>query len=506
MTDLGERMAGPLKAVDVEMAQDFITGSRGTRPQFRRYPDGLALRIGLGEWAKMLHGRQWSGPGARLWAIVVKPPAAGHEHGQAVLCRTTSDRGKTLVEELDPLHPDRKWARWSPSRDADRDGLWRAWVLLDDLTSAPQPPAAPIDSAWLLAVSGGSLQSAQHDSVSQAHPPSRMRVPDGDGEDGVQGVPVTRHVVRVSGFASYEAYDSHERPESHRVPPGTEVTVYRNPGLTPSGELRNLIEAGGDLSGVQSITYREGDPLPCIMVHPAEALALHGTPITVSVPTLLDHFVKPSMGQIVLCAPIIDPSFPVPFADGKYPTESKFTLVFRNTATDALGRKHVSFSAGDIAGRWSTVMGPDPANGEGEPGSDDLPQGPWKIQIVKELDGTYRVAADDVRTGFNFLYHRLFPPVPDDVYDPDRLWPTPFSESDDDDEHDDGRSGPFGGSDGLPSPEASQPQTPTADAPSHTVPAVYPDRRPDRNGPKRPDPHPGLSQEPDLLHGEDRGL
>lgn len=81
------------------------------------------------------------------------------------------------------------------------------------------------------------------------------------------------------------------------VPEGTSLTVYSKFGATITDRLGNVVETGGDLSSVYSRTYVAGERLPNYTLHAPDGLAIKGSPVTVSTPTLISDLLKPSMGE-----------------------------------------------------------------------------------------------------------------------------------------------------------------------------------------------------------------
>jgi hypothetical protein len=84
------------------------------------------------------------------------------------------------------------------------------------------------------------------------------------------------------------------------VPQGTTITIYAEHGSSISNALGNLIETGGDTSGVYSETFLPGEPIPDYTIYPPDGLNIMGTPQTVEYPTRLSELVNENMGPVDL--------------------------------------------------------------------------------------------------------------------------------------------------------------------------------------------------------------
>jgi hypothetical protein len=94
------------------------------------------------------------------------------------------------------------------------------------------------------------------------------------------------------------------------VPPGTTITVYAEHGSIISDSLGNLIETGGDTSGVYSETFLPGEPIPDYTIYPPDGLNIMGTPQTVAHPTRLSELINEDMGPVDLAVCTYDASCP----------------------------------------------------------------------------------------------------------------------------------------------------------------------------------------------------
>jgi hypothetical protein len=124
-------------------------------------------------------------------------------------------------------------------------------------------------------------------------PPSED--PDGTGD--------LRHTI--SGHGSYFLAHGHMT-----VPRGTTITVYAEHGSTISDALGNLIETGGDTSGVYSKTFVPGEQMPDYTIYPPDGLDIIGTPQTVLNPTCLSELINEGMGGVDLAVCPYDATCP----------------------------------------------------------------------------------------------------------------------------------------------------------------------------------------------------
>jgi hypothetical protein len=111
--------------------------------------------------------------------------------------------------------------------------------------------------------------------------------------------------VTISGHAAYEPHDGHTR-----VPRGTTITTYADHGSCITDALGNLIETGGDTSGVYSKTFLPGELIPDYTIYPPDGLNIMGTPKTVLVPTRLSDLINENMGPVDLAVCPYDEDYP----------------------------------------------------------------------------------------------------------------------------------------------------------------------------------------------------
>lgn len=109
----------------------------------------------------------------------------------------------------------------------------------------------------------------------------------------------------ISGHGSYD-------PDNGLfvVPKGSSVTTYADHGSTITDSLGNLIETGGDTSGIFSKTFHAGESLPNYTIHPPDGLNILGSPLTVLKPTLISELINEGMGAIDLAVCTYDPFNP----------------------------------------------------------------------------------------------------------------------------------------------------------------------------------------------------
>jgi len=99
----------------------------------------------------------------------------------------------------------------------------------------------------------------------------------------------------VSGHGAYFPIDGHMT-----VPRGTTITLYAEHGSSITDDLGNLIESGGDTSGVYSRTFHPGEKIPNYTIYPPDGLNIVGTPLTVTEPTRLSELIDEEMGRVHL--------------------------------------------------------------------------------------------------------------------------------------------------------------------------------------------------------------
>ncbi|OSC32369.1 NAD(+)--arginine ADP-ribosyltransferase [Mycobacterium vulneris] len=119
-------------------------------------------------------------------------------------------------------------------------------------------------------------------------------------DDILQG---ERHTI--SGHGSYD-------PENgfFTVPSGSSITTFAEHGSTITDSLGNLIETGGDTSGVYSETFRTGELIPDYTIYPPDGLDILGSPQTVTSPTLISKLIHENMGLVDLAVCTFDPTSP----------------------------------------------------------------------------------------------------------------------------------------------------------------------------------------------------
>lgn len=112
-----------------------------------------------------------------------------------------------------------------------------------------------------------------------------------------------RHTI--SGHGSYD-------PDSgfFTVPKGSSITTFAEHGSTITDSLGNLIETGGDTSGVYSKTFKTGELIPNYTIHPPDGLSILGSPQTVTSPTLISQLIHENMGPVDLAVCTFDPTSP----------------------------------------------------------------------------------------------------------------------------------------------------------------------------------------------------
>ncbi|MGO8772441.1 MAG: putative adhesin [Mycobacterium sp.] len=151
---------------------------------------------------------------------------------------------------------------------------------------------------------------------SALHPPEPQTdcgAPSGDHDHSLQSgdQPVSdadsaggaRHTI--SGHGAYSPAHGHTI-----VPRGTTITVYAEHGSIITDDLGNLIESGGDTSGVYSLTFLAGEELPDYTIYPPDDLNIMGTPQTVLHPTLLSELIYEDMGPVDLAVCTYDETCP----------------------------------------------------------------------------------------------------------------------------------------------------------------------------------------------------
>ncbi|MEB4208602.1 putative adhesin [Mycobacterium sp. 94-17] len=112
-----------------------------------------------------------------------------------------------------------------------------------------------------------------------------------------------RHAI--SGHGSYDPSDGFLT-----VPSGSSITTFAEHGSTITDSLGNLIETGGDTSGVYSKTFKPDDLIPNYTIHPPDGLNILGSPLTVTSPTLISAIIHENMGLVDLAVCTFDPTAP----------------------------------------------------------------------------------------------------------------------------------------------------------------------------------------------------
>jgi hypothetical protein len=141
-----------------------------------------------------------------------------------------------------------------------------------------------------------SVQPAPHNGTPGGHQP----LPPVGGPEGTGNSRLT-----ISGHGDYIPAHGHIN-----VPKGTTITVYAEHGSTITDDLGNLIETGGDTSGVYSETFRPGEPMPDYTIYPPDGLNIMGTPQTVANPTPLSQLINENMGAVDLAVCPYDATCP----------------------------------------------------------------------------------------------------------------------------------------------------------------------------------------------------
>lgn len=109
----------------------------------------------------------------------------------------------------------------------------------------------------------------------------------------------------ISGHGSYDPDNGF-----FVVPKGSSITTFAKHGSTITDSLGNLIETGGDTSGVFSETFQAGESIPNYTIHPPDGLNILGSPLTVTQATLISELIHEGMGPIDLAVCTYDPFNP----------------------------------------------------------------------------------------------------------------------------------------------------------------------------------------------------
>jgi hypothetical protein len=113
--------------------------------------------------------------------------------------------------------------------------------------------------------------------------------------------------------------------------------VYAEHGSSITDDLGNLIESGGDTSGVYSRTFYPGERVPNYTIYPPDGLTIMGTPVTVTSPTLISDLIRENMGSVHLAVCTFDETCPtgLVYDVGGVIDESTNTFTpYRNESTD----------------------------------------------------------------------------------------------------------------------------------------------------------------------------
>lgn len=94
------------------------------------------------------------------------------------------------------------------------------------------------------------------------------------------------------------------------VPHGTTITLYAEHGSSITDALGNLIETGGDTSGVYSKTFGSGESMPDYTIYPPDGLNIMGSPQTVLSPARLSELIDENLGPVDLAVCTYDPTCP----------------------------------------------------------------------------------------------------------------------------------------------------------------------------------------------------
>lgn len=142
---------------------------------------------------------------------------------------------------------------------------------------------------------------------SYVDPPEPSPRDEGHGTEPEVGDPGDASQPRhpISGHGAYDPAHG-----DISVPRGTTVTVYAEHGSSISDALGNLIETGGDTSGMYSKTFTPGDSMPNYTIYPPDGLNIMGSPQMVQTPTHLSDLINEDMGPVDLAVCTYDPTCP----------------------------------------------------------------------------------------------------------------------------------------------------------------------------------------------------
>ncbi|ETZ53971.1 putative nAD(+)--arginine ADP-ribosyltransferase Mav [Mycobacterium avium MAV_120709_2344] len=206
----------------------------------------------------------------------------------------------------------------------------------------PTPPSVPMGGGAPAEMPSG-LGEVPHGGEPGAHPPELPQPHGGDAHPSGDGVPhppesipaeegpkerpssddpppdhgedlsdVSPHdaatqgeIHTISGHGSYDPGNG-----AFLVPEGSSITTFAEHGSTITDSLGNLIETGGDTSGVYSKTFHAGESIPNYTIHPPDGLKILGSPLTVERPTLISELIRENMGHVNLAVCPFDPTAP----------------------------------------------------------------------------------------------------------------------------------------------------------------------------------------------------
>jgi len=177
------------------------------------------------------------------------------------------------------------------------------------LPAAAKPTSTPPESA-LPNSPTGTKPSLDPPAPAGATPPPAGHSPDGHQtalppDAAVDDLGASAdHRTSISGHGAYGGHGM------MKVPPGSTITTYAEHGSTITDALGNLIETGGDTSGLYSKTFLPGESIPDYTIYPPDGLNIIGDPYTVTEPTLLSELIKAGMGDVHLATCTFDASCP----------------------------------------------------------------------------------------------------------------------------------------------------------------------------------------------------
>lgn len=189
---------------------------------------------------------------------------------------------------------------------------------LGEVPHAGEPGARPPE----LAQPHGGDARPPGDDGAPPHPSESIPPEDGPKERPPSDDPPPDHGEDLSDVSPHDAATQGERhtisghgsydPDNGAfiVPNGSSITTFAEHGSTITDSLGNLIETGGDTSGVYSKTFHAGEPIPNYTIHPPDGLKILGSPLTVERPTLISELIRENMGHVDLAVCTFDPTAP----------------------------------------------------------------------------------------------------------------------------------------------------------------------------------------------------